>query len=229
MVWLGTGVPVSAQSFRNGLLNRPYADGRAWHLGFSVGMHTQDIQITHNGFTAPDGGRWFIEQPSFSPGFCVSGLVAFRLNTYFSVRLSPGLYFGSRELKMTDTANGGSATQTLKSTYLALPVDLKFASQRYRNVRPYMTGGVMPAIDLTKRRRDPIQLTTGDVYLTVGLGCDFYLPYFKFIPELKFCFGLADILRHDRLDLADDPDGMKFTNSIAKATSRMVVLTFYFE
>ena len=51
----------------------------------------------------------------------------------------------------------------------------------------------------------------------------------KFIPEVKFCLGLTDVLQRNRPDLEDDPDRLKFTNSLKKATSKMIVLTFYFE
>lgn len=220
---------IYAQQLNDKLLNRPYADLRRWHLGFSVGIHTQDIKFTHNGYVTPDGQTWFMDQPSFSPGFCVNGLVALRLNDYFSVRFSPGMYFGNRVVKMMDTTTGEQQSQNLKSTFVVLPFDLKFASQRVRNVRPYVVGGIMPAFDVAKKRSEFLKLNSTDVYLTVGFGCDFYLPFFKLIPELKFCFGLADIIQHKRPDLTDDPDKMKYTQSITKATSQMVVLTFYFE
>jgi len=192
-------------------------------------MHTQDINFTHNGFVTENGETWFMEQPSFSPGFCVNGLIAFRLNEYFSLRFSPGMYFGNRDIKMIDSTNGTEERQNIKSSYLVMPVDLKFAAQRYRNVRPYVVGGIMPTFDISKKRSDILKLTSTDCYLTIGFGCDFYLPYFKLIPELKFCFGLSDIIQHDRPDLADDPEKFKYTQSIKKATSQMVVLTFYFE
>lgn len=217
------------QKLNDKLMNRPYADQRRWHLGFSVGVHTQDMSFTHNGFTTDAGETWFMEQPSFSPGFCVNGLVDFRLNDYFSLRLSPGMYFGNRDIKMLDTTNGNTASQNLKSVYIVAPVDLKFAARRFRNVRPYLVGGVMPAFDVSKKRSDYLKLKTFDCYLTVGFGCDFYLPFFKLNPEIKFCFGLADVIQHDRPDLVDDPDRMKITQSLKKATSQMVVLTFYFE
>ena len=63
----------------------------------------------------------------------------------------------------------------------------------------------------------------------MGIGCDFYLPYFKLIPEVKFCLGLTDVLQKDRPDLVDDPEKLKFTQSLKKATSKMIVLSFYFE
>ncbi len=223
----GTGA--LAQQLNDKLLNRPYADMRRWHLGFSVGVHTQDLNFTNNGFVTEAGETWFVDQPSFSPGFCVNGLIDFRLNDYFSLRLSPGLYFGNREIKMHDTTGDNWLSQNLKSTYVVLPLDLKYSAQRFRNVRPYLTSGIMPAFDVSKKRSDYLKLNTADFYLTVGFVCDFYLPYFKLNPEIKFCFGLTDVIQHKRNDLVDDPDKMKITQSLKKATSQMVVLTFYFE
>lgn len=225
-----TAVPAAnARKLNDKVLNRPYADNRAWHLGFSVGMHTQDIAFTSNGFITEDGESWFIEQPSFEPGFCVNGLVDLRLNNFFNLRFNPGLYFGNRNITMLDQTFGYKETESLKSAFIVVPVDLKFSSIRYRNSRPYVSAGVMPAFDVAKKRGDIVRLKTFDTYLTVGVGCDFYLPYFKLIPELKFCFGLTDVLERNRPDLADDPTKLKFTDSIKKAVSKMIVLTFYFE
>lgn len=229
MVAVALSAGAGAQRLNDKLMNRPYADLRKWHLGFSVGVHTQDLKFTHNGFVTEDGQTWFMDQPGFSPGFCVNGLIDFRLSTYFSVRFTPGMYFGNRDIKMIDTTNGTKESQNIKSAYVVMPIDLKFAAQRFRNVRPYMVGGVMPAFDVSKKRSDFLKLKTTDFYLSVGFGCDFYLPYFKLNPEIKFCFGLTDVIQHKRPDLADEPDRLKITQSLSKATSQMVVLTFYFE
>lgn len=223
------GLAAAGQNLNDKLMNRPYADLRKWHLGFSVGVHTQDISFTHNGFVSENGNEWRMDQPSFSPGFCVNGLIDYRLSSYFSLRFTPGMYFGNRDIKMLDTATGETASQNIKSTYVVLPVDLKCAGMRYRNSRPFVTAGVMPAFDVAKKTSDYLKLKSGDIYLTVGLGCDFYLPYFKFNPEIKFCFGLTDLLVHDRPDLVDEPAKFNITRSLSKAVSRMVVLTFYFE
>lgn len=139
------------------------------------------------------------------------------------------MYFGSRDITMRELNTGNQERQNVKSTFVVVPVDLKFAAMRYRNARPYVVGGIMPAFDVTKKRSDFLQLKSSDFYISIGFGCDFYLPYFKLIPELKFCFGLSDVLVHDRPDLVDDPNKYKFTQSITKATSKMIVLTFYFE
>jgi hypothetical protein len=170
-----------------------------------------------------------MEQPSFQPGFCVNGLIDFRLSTYFNLRFNPGMYFGTRDVRMIDINSGETERQSIKSAYVVAPIDLKFSSERLRNLRPYMTTGIMPAFDVSKKRNDLLRLKNADVYWTIGFGLDSYLPYFKFIPEIKFCLGLTDALQHDRADLTDDPDKLKFTEALKRATSKMIVLTFYFE
>ena len=234
MVLAALAFPAGAAAARNSRLNdkiqnRPYADLRRWHLGFSIGMHTEDLRFTHNGLITDAGEQWRIEQPTYQPGFCVNGLIDLRLNTYFSLRLSPGMYFGSRDITMRELGSGAVERQNIKSTFVVLPLDLKFAAQRYRNSRPYILTGVMPAFDVMKKRADFLRTNTSDFFVSVGFGCDLYLPYFKLIPELKFCFGLTDAIQHDRPDLVDDPLRLGVSNSLKKATSNMVVLTFYFE
>lgn len=226
---LSSNQAINAQQFNDKLLNRPYADLRRWHLGFSVGVHTQDLRFTHNGFITPEGESWFIEQPSFQPGFNVNGLLDLRLNNYFNLRFTPGLYFGNRNLVFKETNTGEELKQNLKSTYLMFPVDLKFSALRFRNLRPYVTAGIMPALNLTRKSGEYIKLKSSDFYLTCGFGCDLYLPYFKLIPEVKFCFGLVDVVDHERRDLTDDPAKQKITQSLKKAVSSMVVFNFYFE
>ncbi len=220
----------SARDLNDKLQNRPYADLRKWHLGFSIGTYTGGLNFTHNGFITDDGAQWRLEQPDYQPGFSVNGLVDLRLNNYFSLRFSPGMYFGSYDLKMADYNNPeNTERQNIKTAMVVMPFDLKYAAMRYRNARPYVIGGVMPAFDVSKRRSDFIKLKSSDVYLSVGFGCDFYLSYFKFIPEVKFCFGLSDLLVRDRPDLEDNPAAQVFTKSLSKITSKMIVFTFYFE
>ncbi len=219
----------TARTFNDKVLNRPYADMRRWHLGFSIGLHTEDLKFTHNGMVTDDGESWYMEEPSFQPGFCVNGLVDLRLNSYFNLRFSPGMYFGNRNIRFIDVNGGDTERQSIKSAYVVAPIDLKYSAVRLRNVRPYMVTGIMPAFDVSKKRNDLLRLKSTDFYWSIGFGLDSYLPYFKFIPEVKFCLGLTDVLQHDRKDLVDDPSKLKYTESLSKATSKMIVLTFYFE
>ena len=109
-----------------------------------------------------------------------------------------------------------------------MPVALKIAAPRYNNFRPYFSVGVAPTIDLTARKHRALRTEVLDCYIELAAGCDIYLPFFKLIPELRFSFGLRDVLVHDRDDLVD-LSLLKFTKGLDKGHSKMITLAFYFE
>ena len=219
------------------ILNRQYADMKKVHYGFSVGANFQDLKITNNGFISEDGQSWFADVPNHSPGFCVNVLADIRLSNHFNLRFSPGMYFGNKVVKYFNAFAPEEAleptirkqSQNVKATYIVVPVDIKFSAKRYHNIRPYFTGGAMAVYDLSKERPEQMRLKDFDVMLTVGMGCDFYLPFFTLCPEVKFCFGLKNLPETTRPDLQDNPAMEVFTKSMSKVKNSMVVLTFYFE
>lgn len=211
------------------LQNRPYIDQRRFHYGFFVGFHMQDLELTNNGFIDPASGeQWYADVDNYSPGFSVGVLGEMRLNTYLSLRLTPTMHFGQKHISFHEQVSGRDSTQTMKSVYISIPLDLKISGPRFNNYRPYVLAGVNPMIDLTTKKQKALLMKPFDCYLEIGMGCDIYLPFFKLIPELKFCFGLANILQKNRTDLIDK-NLMKFSNSLDDASAKMIVLTLYFE
>ena len=219
------------------ILNRQYADMKRIHYGFSVGANFQDLLITNNGYVSEDGQSWFADIPNHSPGFCVNVLADLRLGEHFNLRLSPGMYFGNKVVKYYNATPPEGAlepeifkqSQNVKATYIVVPLDLKISTKRYHNIRPYFTTGVTGLYDLSKERPEQLRLKDFDVMLTEGMGCDIYLPFFKLCPEVKFCFGLRNLLETKRPDLQDNPAMEVFTKSVSKIKNNMVVVTFYFE
>lgn len=213
------------------VMNRPFIDTRVWHYGFLFGVHLQDQDIANNGFIYNADGKeesWYAEVPSYSPGFTVGVLGEVRISEYLSVRLIPTMYFGDKEVRYHDLKSGDEVRQIVKSTYVAVPVDFKVSAPRFNNFRPYIMAGVMPMVDLTVKEQQEMLVRRFDCMLEVGLGMDLYFRYFKLIPELKFCFGLTDILRRDRADITE-LSMLKYTESMNSVHNRIVALTFYFE
>ena len=210
------------------VMNRPYLDQRKLHYGFLLGFHLQDMEMRNNGFVTEEGEEWYADINNYNPGFTVGVLGELRLNNHFALRVSPTIHFGQKHVMFHEQVSLRDTTQNLKSCYLSIPIDIKFAAPRYNNFRPYLIAGVNPTIDLTSRKHGALRMKPFDCYLEVGMGCDIYLPYFKLNPELKFCFGLLDILQKDRSDLIDNTLH-KFTQSLDAAHSKMIVLTLYFE
>lgn len=219
--------PIAAQQRK--VQNRPYLDMRKFHYGFLFGFHMQDLELRNNGHIDPTTGeQWYADVDNYNPGFSVGVLGELRLNTHLALRVSPTMHFGQKHIYFHEQVTGRDSTQNIKSAYISLPIDLKMAAPRYNNFRPYFIAGVNPMLDLTARKHRALRTKPFDLCLEVGMGCDIYLPYFKLIPELKFCFGLTDILQKNRSDLIDGTL-MKFTESLDGARSKMIVLTLYFE
>lgn len=211
------------------LQNRPYIDERRFHYGFLIGVHLQDMELKNNGYIDPASGeQWYAEVDNYNPGFSVGVLGEMRLSKYLALRLVPTMHFGQKHVAFHEQVSGRDSTQNIKSTYLSFPLDLKFTPPRFNNYRPYFIAGVNPMVDLTVRKHRALLTKPFDCYLEVGMGCDIYFSFFKMIPELKFCFGLTDILQRNRNDLIDK-SMLKYTNSLDGASSKMIVLTLYFE
>lgn len=223
-------------------MNKPYIDLRPLHFGILVGTNFQDVDFDGVGpqtITLEDGT--IVEQTiateadKWNPGFSVGVLAEGRLSNHLALRFTPTMHFGAKHLvfrNLTDLDQNGEprlTTQDLKNTYLALPVNFKFSAQRFNNYRPYITAGINPMINLTHKDQDYIQLKRYDVMVEVGLGCDFYLPFFKLNPELKFCYSLMNSLDTKHADEIRDANMRAFTNSVSSAHTKMFVLTFYFE
>ena len=222
--------------------HKPYIDLRPMHFGILVGMNMQDIEFENVGpqtITLEDGTTHeetiVCDDDRWNAGFSVGVLADLRLSKHLNLRFSPTMHFGAKHLmfrSLTETDQEGrpmEARQDMKNTYIALPFDIKFSAERWNNYRPYITAGISPMLNLTSKNQEYIQLKRSDIFVEVGLGCDLYLPFFKLIPELKFCYSLRDALDHDHANELQDANLRKYTNAVAKGYSKMIVLTFYFE
>lgn len=208
--------------------NKPYIDYRRLHYGFFVGTHIQDMELVNNGFVTDNGEVWYADIANYNLGLSVGVLADLRLGEYFSLRALPTMHFGQNTILFREQNSGELSRQQVKTTYIALPFHVKYSAERFNNYRPYITAGVSPMVNLTVKKQKQLLLKKFDFMVEVGMGCDFYLPFFKLIPEVKFAFSLLDVLEKERKDLLD-ANYMKFTQSVDRVTSKMIILSLYFE
>ena len=223
--------------------NRPYTDLRTFHFGVLIGTHLQDIELLNSGVTTIDveDGRGPVErtvsvdQDRWDAGFTVGVLGELRLNQTFQFRVAPSMYFGTRHLtfrNITDTdATGGPTIQTqdMKTAYISCALDLIAAGPRFNNHRPYIVAGINPMINLSGKDNDYIKLKRSDLFLELGVGCDFYLPFFKLRPELKFMYSIGNSLDKNHASQVRDKNMLIYSQSASEANSKIIALTFYFE
>ena len=237
-----TLLPVALLAQERTVQNRPYTDLRDFHFGVLVGTHLQDLEFVNVGpqtITNDDGTTQQVivstDQDRWDAGFNVGVLAELRLSTHFQLRVAPAMYFGARHIMFRNYSllkENGTPTerrQDLKTAYVSSAFDLIAAAPRFNNHRPYVMAGLNPMVNLSGKGNDYLKLKKFDAFLEVGVGCDFYLPYFKLRPELKFMYGLTNCLNTNHDKDIRDKSMLPYTNSVNSARSKMIVLTFYFE
>ena len=241
LILLASVLTIHAQERR--VQNRPYTDLREFHFGVLVGTHLQDLELNNVGpqMVDLDDGNGVVQkivsadQDRWDAGFTVGVLGELRLNSTFQLRMAPAMYFGTRHLtfrNITDLNTQGEPTeqvQELKTAYVSCAFDLIAAAPRFNNHRPYVMLGLNPMLNLSGKDNDYIKLKRSDVFVEVGLGCDFYLPYFKLRPELKFMYSLMNSLDKSHAKSLQDKNMLMYTNSVNETRAKMIALTFYFE
>ena len=84
-------------------------------------------------------------------------------------------------------------------------------------------------LNLSGKDDDIIKLKGTDTFLEIGVGCDFYLPYFKLRPELKFMYGITDTFDSNQIKNVRDDSKKPYAMAANAAHSNFSALTFYFE
>ncbi len=220
---------VSAQNSKKKVPNLPAFDEKPIHYGFLIGFNTMNFSIQHTGASTPENGNnpRYCEVLNLNPGINLGIVTSLRLNKNFNLRVLPGISFGQRDLSYIDQdGNIDDEPLQLNSTFLEMPIMIKYSSARMHNFKPYLVMGVNPRFDLAKNRQDGLSLNSLDYYYEIGAGFDSYLNFFRLSTELKISIGVTDVLNHDG---TGDSIDLPYTQAIDRLTSRIFVLSFFFE
>lgn len=206
-----------------------YEDLKSYHLGFSIGMHTQDLIMDHSGTVDLNGDKWYGSVNNYTPGFSVGVIADLRLADFLSLRTTPSIHFGSKDVTLvSDAAASATVIANVRSNYILVPLNLRYRGARTENYRPYLMSGISAGLDMGRDKQQPLLLQPINMYWEIGAGCDIYMPYFRLVPELKVCLGMGDILVHSRTDQSSEAF-LKYTNAFDAITSRLIVFSLQFE
>lgn len=176
-------------------------------------------------------------------GFSVGVIGDIRLSDYFNFRFSPTLSLSSKFVKyntllydyagqpLTDSLYRVESHDQL-ATFLEFPFHIKYRSKRYNNIGAYLIAGVNPKVHLgnfykipqDKNRPMVLQTNRGDVAVEIGAGFDIYNQWFKMGVELKFSYGLINVLKDDVLI-----NDFVFNTPLKEVRNKQLQLCFTFE
>lgn len=230
-------IPVNLLAQKEKVKNDPTHDDRPIHFGFSLGLNAMDYRIK-NAPANVDSGV-FVDDNKLSPGINIHAIGNLRLAKNFDLRVLPGISFGERFItywnnKTKSPSIYDSGAYKVQSSYIEMPILLKYKSNRLNNFRPYLIGGGNFRYDLAVKKEydykdQLIMIKPFDIYAEIGTGMDFYLTYFKLGVELKFSYGLTNILKRTDKHGKIPDEYQKYTAYIKSLYSQMFILSFHFE
>ncbi|MFY0655000.1 MAG: PorT family protein [Cyclobacteriaceae bacterium] len=196
LLMLCAGMDAQAQNTKK--INLPIYDENNIHYGFLIGGHSSKYKIEYSdAFVSQGLDSLHSVIPSNLGGFKLGFVVNFLLYQYLDIRLLPTVAFYQNDLTYRFT-DGTSVNELRDPTFVELPILFKYKSVRRGNTRMYLLGGINPSIRAAGKGEDnelKLLLKGTNLAFEFGVGFDLYQPLFKFSPELRYSFGLVDMLQ----------------------------------
>lgn len=207
----------------------PNFDKKNWNFGYYLGVNTNSYVIDYKPSNFSDASI----KIDAKPGFIIGVVAEKRLHKNLSLRFEPGLVSNVKTLYFNNKVltTERDSVREVPGTYMHLPLLFKFSTDRYKNIRPYAIGGLALDYNFSANQDNPDDNRSGEFRMTkmnymyeVGIGMDFYLPYFKFSPSIRGIFGINDELVRD-----DTGAASPWTAPVDRMTTRGVFLKLTFE
>ena len=206
-------------------------DDKPLRMGISIGLNRSHYNILQSPQFLLFDSINVIE--SFNnTGINVGWQFNFRLKEHFDFRTCPSLILTEKallyKLKTPDIFNkeDSNTIKKVEGISVSLPIQLKFKSDRIGNFKTYMLAGARVDYDLAsnsgkKNITDVLVIKKLDFAAEAAIGFHFYFPVFLLTSEIKFSYGLKNMLSRET--------NYKYANTINDIRSRSVVFTLTFE
>ena len=127
-------------------------DQKKVHFGYYIGINNYNYKLDY--LLNPNKRTLIREQTGINVGL----IGDLKLRKNLNLRFEPGLYTNKSEIVFYDRQNFTKSSDTLrsiKSTYIHLPLLIKYSAKRYNNVKPYLLGGLSTSFNLSSNQNSP--------------------------------------------------------------------------
>jgi len=215
----------SGQAQNNPTDNLINYDNQWIHYGFMMGIHSSKYVIKHSeAFTSPALDTLHSIVPGNLAGFKLMFVVNMKIANFLDFRVLPGAAF--YEYDLTYRSTNGSVLRELKTpTMVEMPLLLKYKSVRRGNLAMYMVFGINPSLEALGRGEglnlgENLQTKNWNIAIDVGVGLDIYYPFFKFSPEIRYSYGMRNML---------DGETNEFSVGLSRVTTQNLGIFMSFE
>ncbi len=219
------GIFTSFAQEKDFIENRQNWDKQLVYWGYFVGLNKNSYRIDYDENMPIKSERGL--------GFNLGLIGDLRLHKNVNLRLEPGVISVPRKIYYSSIKTERDSVRSTNSTYLHVPLLLKLSTDRYYNVRPYITGGIAYDYNFSSRERSSKDNSEGvfrmkrhNVSYELGVGIDIYLPYFVFSPSITGVFAINNEMKRDKVD--DGTGHSQWTTPIKSLKSRGIFLRLAF-
>lgn len=198
-------------------------DNKTIHYGFLFGLPVTHYYLKYSEqFNNATDTTILINSPNTN-GFRMGFVLNMYLNDHWDFRTTPTISLYERRVDYEFRKS--TKKEIRESTWLEVPLLLKYKSVRRMNSRMYMLAGITLGVETNVRKRtlpNSGRLSTApyDITIDYGFGLEQFLPYTKFTPEIRFSHGFLNAYR-----LPEYPLSL----GISRLTSHTIGLYIMFE
>ncbi|MEE9438520.1 MAG: outer membrane beta-barrel protein [Saprospiraceae bacterium] len=172
---------------------------KGYYFGLSLGANKSGYVINQSKFfIGNDEIR--IAEPVAGIGFNLNMIANIKLGDNFDFRFLPGFSFSERQLEFTQVKTETVEINRAEPVFFELPLIIRYKSQPYKDKRVFMLAGLKYGYDVagnSDAKKSILRFSPHDFQWEVGLGMQFFYPYFIFSPEIKFSRGITNNLIYD--------------------------------
>lgn len=188
-----------AQKYEYKRIYDEFYDDKPVHFGFLFGFGSSRFNLYHSknfgSGSATDSAVTIVSPGNFA--FQVGGLVNFKLTDRFDFKTGMNIALYGREVDYRFNNSPDFPPELRESTWLEIPLLLKYKSQRRGNSRMFLDAGFKIGIEANVRKNAAstrrLDTRTADISLEYGVGFEQFFKYFKFTPEIRFSHGLTNM------------------------------------
>lgn len=172
---------------------------KAYYFGLNVGINNSGYILNQSRFFIGNDEIKIVE-PASGVGLELHMIANLKLGDHFDFRFLPGFSFASRQLEFTQVGTNTTEFNNAEPVYFELPFQIRYKSIPYKDKRVFITAGLKYGYDVagnSDSKKSILKFSSHDFQWEVGLGMQFFYPFFIFSPEIKFSRGITNNLIYD--------------------------------
>lgn len=202
--------------------NLNYLDfqNKRFYFGMALGINSGKFIVNQSKNLIGNPSINTVESESKN-GFNVHMITNMKMGENFDFRVNPGFSFNYRSLTFNNEKD-----RTIESVFFEVPISIRFKSAPYKDKRAFVSAGIKYGYDVssnsrTRRTENVLKVAPHDFQWEVGVGMQFFNPFFIFSPELKISRAINNSLIYN--------GALEESNVIQSMNSQFITLTFNFE